>query len=277
MDIDDLITLKDSFIVVLDSRNASQYTNGDYNSNVRFLFEEGLYFPSNHIQITCCVLNFICPNSIYIINETNNLLSLTIYGVITNYYITYGNYNATNFITYLLTKLPIGFTISLNVVNNIFTMTYTTNFIINSTSTIYNIMGFKKNTNYTSLLNSLTLPYTCNFNGIQSINISLENINTTNLESFNKCQTNIIQTVNVDTNKTIIEFNKSEVYNITIKQNTMDYIDIGLTDNLQNFINLNNQHWNLTLLFNVVSDQNRFAHHNSFLNIVRNGKSIINN
>jgi hypothetical protein len=277
MDIDDLITLKDSFILVLDSRNASQYLNDTYNSSVRFLFEEGMYFPSNNIQITCSVLNFICPNSIYIINETNNLLSLTINSVITNYYITYGNYNASNFMTYLLSILPTGFTISLNSINNIFTITYTSNFMINSTSTIYNIMGFKKNTNYTSSSYSLTLPYTCNFNGIQSINISLENIVSHNLDSYDKCQTNIIQTVNVDTNKTIIEFNKSEDYNITIKQNIMDYVDISLTDNLQNYLNLNNQHWNLTLLFNVVSDQNRFAYHNSFLNIVRNGKSIINN
>ena len=277
MDIDDLITVKDSFIVVLDSRNATQYLNGDYNSNVRFLFEEGMYFPHNNIQITCSVLNFICPNSIYIINETNNLLSLTINSVTTNYNIPYGNYNASNFITYLLSILPTGFTMSLNSIKNNFTMTYTSNFTINSTSTIYNIMGFKKGISYSSTSNSLTMPYTCNFNGIQSINISIENINTNNLDSYNKYQTNIIQTVNVDANKTIIEFNKSEDYNITIKQNIMDYIDIGLTDNLQNFINLNNQHWNVTLLFNIVSDKNRFAFQNSFLNILRNGKSIINN
>jgi len=274
MDIEDLITLKDSFIVVLDSRNASQYLNSTYNSNVRFLFEEGMFFPQNSIQITCCVLNFICPNSIYIINETNNLLSITINSVTTNYYVTYGNYNSSNFITYLLGILPTGFTMTINPINNIFTMTYTTNFTINSSSTIYNIMGFKKSTNYTSSSNSLTFPFTCNFNGIQSINISLENINTNNLDSYNKYQTNIIQTVNVNTNSSIIEFNKSEDYNITIKQNIMDYIDIGLTDNLQNFINLNNQHWNITLLFNIISDKNRFAFQNSFLNIIRNGKTI---
>jgi len=96
MDIDDLITIKDSFIVVLDSRHATEYLNDDYNSNVRFLFEEGMYFPHNNIQITCCVLNFICPNSIYIINETNNLFSLTSNSITTNYCITYENYNAPN-------------------------------------------------------------------------------------------------------------------------------------------------------------------------------------
>ena len=138
-------------------------------------------------------------------------------------------------------------------------------------------MGFKKGTSYTSSFYSLTLPYTCNFNGIQSINISMKNVNTNNLDSYDKPQCSIIQTVNVNTNNTIIEFNKSEDYNITIKQNMMAFIDIGLTDNLQNFINLNNQHWNLTLLFNIMSDKDRFSHQNSFLNILRNGKSIINN
>ena len=42
MNIDDLITLKDSFVIILDSRNATEYLNSTYNSNVRFLFEEGL-------------------------------------------------------------------------------------------------------------------------------------------------------------------------------------------------------------------------------------------
>ena len=37
----------------------------------------------------------------------------------------------------------------------------------------------------------------------------------------------------------------------------MDFIDISLTDNQENYINLNNQHWNITLLFNVVSDKYR--------------------
>jgi len=44
MDIDDLITLKDSFIVVLDSRNATQYLNNDYNSNVRFFLKKACIF-----------------------------------------------------------------------------------------------------------------------------------------------------------------------------------------------------------------------------------------
>ena len=274
MNIDDLITLKDSFVIILDSRNATEYLNSTYNSNVRFLFEEGLYFPQNSIQISCSVLSFICPNSIYIINENNNLLSLKINNVVTNYYITYGNYNSTTFITYLTSILPTGFIITINGITNMFTLTYTTNFSINSTSNIYNIMGFKKDTLYTSSYYSLTLPFTCNFNGIQSLNISLVNINTNNLNSYDKSQCSILQTINVDTNKTTIEFNKSEDYNITIKQNAMDFIDISITDNQENYVNLNNQHWNLTLLFNIISDRDRFQHHNSFLNIVRHGKTI---
>ena len=112
MDIDDLITLNDSFTVVW-GKNVSQYLNSDYNLNERFLFEDGLYFLPNSIQITCSVLSFICPNSIYIINENNNLLSLTI-NVTTNYYLIKGYYNVSNFITYLLSILPTGFTMTIN-------------------------------------------------------------------------------------------------------------------------------------------------------------------
>ena len=44
MNIDDLITLKDSFIIILDSRNVTQYLNDTYNSNVRFYLKKGYSF-----------------------------------------------------------------------------------------------------------------------------------------------------------------------------------------------------------------------------------------
>ena len=40
----DLSTIKESFIIVMDSRNATNITNSPYNRNVDFQFEGSLYF-----------------------------------------------------------------------------------------------------------------------------------------------------------------------------------------------------------------------------------------
>ena len=45
---DELIPIRDSFIVVLDSRNATNYNNSNYLSDVTFNFEDALQFP--HIE-----------------------------------------------------------------------------------------------------------------------------------------------------------------------------------------------------------------------------------
>jgi len=257
--LDELVTVNESFLVILDSRNGNVF-NAPYNSEVEFQFEGELFFNiEEYIQLSFAVNSFIMANCLYIINENNNLLSITLNSVINNYYIDYGNYNIDTFKTYLLTILPNTFIITYSTINNKYTITNTTyNFTINNTSTIYEVMGFSKKTNYTSTNKILTLPYTCNFNGIQNINISWENLNTDNLDSFTKAQSNIIQNISVDSNKNIINFNKKNALMIPIKTNFLNSIVISLKDDLNNTLNLNNQHFNLTLQFNVIKDINRF-------------------
>ena len=87
---DELIPIKDSFIVVLDSRNATTYNNSTYLSDVLFNFEDALIFPHRSLRNKCSVLSFVAANSIYNINETNNVLSINY----TKYYLPYGNYNS---------------------------------------------------------------------------------------------------------------------------------------------------------------------------------------
>ena len=98
---DELIPIKDSFIVVLDSRNATTYNNSTYLSDITFNFEDALQFPHRSLRNTCSVLSFVAANSIYNINETNNVLSINY----TKYSLPYGNYNSTTFMSALLTLL----------------------------------------------------------------------------------------------------------------------------------------------------------------------------
>ena len=142
MNTNNLYTSTTSYLVVLDSRNATQMLNGSFMSDAMFHFQLSLRRDARAIIWTCSVMSFTAPNSIYVINEYNNLLSIAISGVTTNYNIVKGNYNANTFITYILTVLPAGFTLTVNTITNKFTLGYTAPFSINSSSTIYEVMGF---------------------------------------------------------------------------------------------------------------------------------------
>jgi hypothetical protein len=271
---DNFYTDKENFLVVLDSRNATRYLNSTYNSSVIFEFEDSIKLHSKAIKLSCSLNNFTCPNSIYLINEYNCLLSITVLGVTTNYSILYGNYNVTTFISQLKTQLDSNFTITLNYITNKFTITNLVNdFTINKTSTIYEIIGMVKNTAYTSTSKSLALPYTCNFNGAQSINILFENLNTSNIDSFNKSNSSIIQSIPIDITSQQISFIRTNEFNFRIRQDTIDFIQIDIKDDLDRFINLNNQHWNITLQFSETKDYERFHYNTNFHSILENGYS----
>jgi hypothetical protein len=133
-------------------------------------------------------------------------------------------------------------------------------------------MGFDKNTSYTSSFfngsYNLTMPYTCNFNGIQNINILLTSINTKNVDSYSKSNSNIIQSVQVPLFCNQILFQKTLENSFNFNQELMDDIRIELRDDLNNLINLNNQHFNITLLFTVIKDIERFKYNLNFHDIV---------
>jgi hypothetical protein len=270
---DDLHTDKDNFYIALDSRNATSYLNSTYNSHVKFEFEQAIIFNKRSIKTSCSVLQFSVPNSIYNINETNNSITIYYNNTSPTYYVPYGNYNVYTFMTQLLTQIPSSFSISYNSINNTLTMTNTTyDFILGGQSTLYNVMGLPKNTGYGSTSKSLTLPYMCNFNGLQNIGIYMDNLGTRNIDSLSKSTGSLIQCIQVDPNATLIQFtNNSSAEKFTIYQNTIDYIEISLKDALGNYINLNNQHWNMTLCFSVVRDLERFEYMNTFHNTLKYG------
>ena len=268
-------TTTDTFLVVLDSRNSTQKLNGSWNSSIIYDFQDTIRDKSQLFKMKCSVLTFTSPNSIYIINETNNLLSITVGGVITNYIVPYGNYNSKTFISTLLGILPAGFSISLNNINNKFTIKYTQDFTINSISTIYDIMGFSLGTNYASTSYSLTLPFTCNFNGLANLNISFSNLNTNNYNSFSKSTSSIIQSIPIATGAGQITYYKTNNYSFDINQNSIDFIQIDIQDDLGNFINFNNKDWNLTLCFENLAEIDKYElKHNNFFNVLQNGYSI---
>ena len=285
---DNFYTANEKFMVVLDSRNATTFMNGSMNSSVTFDFEEPIYVRKNNLQFTCSVMSFTAPNSFYNVTATNNKLIL-MYQTVGEYYdvsitIPSGNYNATTFMAKLNSLVTVadsafsaGFDIALDPITNKFTLTHTSySFHIMPTSTIYQVMGFDENTEiicttgiYTSF--AVYLPYTCNFNGIQNINIHFDTIVTANLDSYNKSNSPIIQSIPVHPNLAQISYIKTNDYQCTIKQDVIDVIAISIRDDVERLVDFNNQHWNLTLYFTSTKDIDRFSYQQDFRHILVHG------
>ena len=171
--------------------------------------------------------------------------------------------------TQLINILGPTYSITLNPINNKFTLTNTSDFTINNSS-INQVMGFGQ-TSIVSTNQSITMPYPCNFNGIQSFNINFDNVQTSNIDSLSKSNSSIIQAISVDNTSQQIFFNKTNDFFFEIKQDTIDHIQISLRDDLENLLNFNNQHWNMTLQFSQLKNIDRFHYKNNFNNIIQNG------
>jgi hypothetical protein len=275
----------------LDSRNASSIDNYPFNSKVKFDFTEPIFFPTGAITMTCSVLNFIAPNSLYNINETNSLIHIQylggVYPNVVTYQlyatIPYGNYNSGTFMTALKAALVSqasvfgnSFSITINSITNKFTLTSSTYvFSLMPDSTIYDVMGFYKTQAYGSATVAtkqvIYAPYTCNFNGTNNINIHMGTFLTPNFDSFNKARSGIIASIPVDSNSSTISFLKQNDYAFSIKDNCIDSMHISIQDDLENYVNFNNKHWNMALCFQITRDVDRFSYENTFYNIMNRG------
>jgi hypothetical protein len=189
------------------------------------------------------------PISYYIVNSSNNFLSLSV----GDYNLINGNYNASTFKAMLLLLLPIGFSITLNSNNGKFTMTYTTDFTINSTSTCYKFLGFAKSTSYSSTSYSLLFPYPCNFLGISRIKIKSATLATRNLDSYSGGNLLASIPVNSAPNGLLIYENKSIFKNILLNE-FVNSIDITITDEQDNIINFNGIDVYITLQIDSVRE-----------------------
>ena len=173
----------------------------------------------------------------------------------------------------------IGFHIDLNTITNRFTFGHDSiSFDYMYDSTISSVVGFEKQITYMTgqtlpndpYLYTMFIPYTCNFNGIQNMNVILESVFTSNIDSYHKSFCSIIESIPIDPNQSQISFIKTNNYNFTIKDDVIDSLRISLKDD-QNYLNFNGQHWNMTLCFSIVRDISRFRYLQNFRNILSNG------
>jgi hypothetical protein len=115
------------------------------------------------------------------------------------------------------------------------------------------------------------MPFMCNFNGTTSINILLDNYNINNIGSLSKSDESIIQSINIDPSSSLIVYNKSNNFNFLINDPSVNYLQIDIMNDLDQLINLNNQHFNLTLQFTEKVNFNRYHNVDTFQSILENG------
>ena len=261
---------KESFLIVLDSKNASEKSNGSLHSDVTFNIDFPLIAPKDCIYITWCISSFTCPVSFYLINSTNNMIAIQFPNIVFPqlFYIPYGNYNVNTFITALQSVL-LGFTLTFNSSTNIYSLAYTEDFQIVNGSTLLRIMGFAKNTSYSSINKVIVMPYVVNFSGLHNINIHCSSVRTKNLDSYDKLSTSdIIGCINVNSaSNGMIYFDKKNDFEFDVKERVINYLDFDLMDDEQNYIDFNNQHWHMVIQVNYIRELLKDTEQ-SFLDII---------
>jgi hypothetical protein len=233
------------------SSNSAIISNAPLNSVLTFKTNGVLKKEKEILYNLISVVHAEIPVSYYIVNDTNNLLSMST----GNYNLTNGNYNATTFKTMLLFLLGANWTLNLNSTTGIFTLAYTTNFTINATSTCYKLMGFKKNTSYVSVSNSLTFIYPCNFLGVQRLKIKSNVLKTHNIDSYLGGHSNLLTTIPVNSaSYGLIVFSNLVGFKTILPNTSIDFIDITITDELDNIINFNGIDIYITLQIDTIRE-----------------------
>ena len=224
------------------SSNSATYKNNSYNSVM--IFNNLLVTKKEHnvLYNQVSLISAQIPVSYYTINETNNLFILST----GSYTLINGNYNATSFKTMFLNLLGESYSMTLDTSTGKYTLigSYT----ILSTTTCYKILGLEKGKSYVST-GSLTFPYPCNFLSVNRIKIKSSAFKTNNLDSnSNNGHSELLATIPVNASQYgLINYNNYSNFKNIIHNEDITFIDITITDELDNILNFNGIDVHLTI------------------------------
>jgi len=161
-------TVETRLIYLSTKRSTSILLNGDKKSKVAFNIGAMIDFDDDAItKVLVSVPYASLVNSVYQMNEFNNMLQFSIQGEgITYVYFPYGNYSQSSFIQQFKSQMPSQFGITFNPINSRFTVTHsTTQFTFYEDSTVDSVIGFSGTYTSTSVAGVQTLAFdrVCNF------------------------------------------------------------------------------------------------------------------
>lgn len=224
------------------SSSSADVKFNNLNSNMRFNIPYFLRKDKNILYNTIKVLHAEIPYSFYIVNEYNNKLVMSTGTII----MPFGNYNANTFMRMLQPLMHNNMTLSFDTSNGIFTFSHNQPFSILDTSTCQTLLGFKS-----SLYSSngkIIMPFPGNFLGTKNLYIKTPNIILENFNTLTKDYITLFSIpVNVPPFGIILYDNISGSKNYIKNSNSVDYLDVIITDDNNNWIDFNSIDWTITL------------------------------
>jgi hypothetical protein len=244
-------------IITLNSKYGIQL-NGTYKSNMLFNFQKILSDREHILKSYITVVNAQIPYSFYVITDLNNKLVIAGTGIMTTtIYITKGNYNANSFITELKAQFSsVGITFnSITFDRNTGILSFESSVFINyyftSGSTILNVLGTTSDKTSTGIFYTCTYPL--NLLGVNKLSIVSEKLSVLSVSSTNFSYSNILVTIPCDIAPySLISYTSQSEQNknlLTVRY--INEIDIQIVDENNNFINMNNLDWTMTLVLST--------------------------
>jgi hypothetical protein len=190
------------------------------------------------------------PYSFYNISSINNTLKYTINnGEIQTLTIPSGNYNVNTLITAIVSVIP-AFTIIYNSKTNTLTFSHSTyDFTLESTTTCFEVLGFKDNITYTSSSKVLNGTISLNMFTIRNVYVTSDNFQINNINNSTPNQNNILCSIPIDSSHhSMISYsNIYGVKNMIHHVHNLTSLHIKLTDQDGDVLDLNGTQFSLTL------------------------------
>ena len=245
---------QDCRTISLNSQDA--HTNNGYNfSDLVFNFKNILIDSEDIAYSTIGIVDAQIPVSFFLIDSDTDHLVIQVGIIVYTIFLEKGNYNASNFITELSTKINgtgVTVQITINRVNG------RLNFIFNNSITLlhegsrglFRILGFDVNDDYTGT--NITPPFPLNLLGIQRIKVCSSNLATVENHDSSNSNNNIIQVIPIDVPSYCLITFTNKLNNFgKMKSRNISSIDIQLLDEFGRFIQMNGIHFCLTLQLNI--------------------------
>ena len=224
-----------------------------------------IFLPENQMA-QVAVTSFNMPNSMYIIDANNNLLSITVGGVTYNLTLSTGNYNSNELDTEIETQataaFPVGtvLTVTYNGTINKYTFKIQTggvdvNFIINDTTTCYKEIGINRATSY-SYNGTQLLPNQVDLGGVTNVFLKCLNLSVRNRTTEGTIS-NTIAKIPIDVpHLGYIYMSQQEPIYFDISNRLIQQIDIKLENQRFQSLLIGGVQWGLTLTFRFTKLEN---------------------
>jgi hypothetical protein len=242
---------KQTICIFLNSQTANSYINGS-TSECMFVLPSLVIPKRSKMSISCQTASI--PYSFYNCDDFNNKLSFIQNSITYNVLIPQGNYNVNTLITALKTLMGVNFNIIYNSLDNTYTFTNTLyEFSLLSSSSCFEMLGFKTGITITSVSKTLKSKLSINLFTIRNIYISSNNFILNNVNNSTPNNSSILCSVPIQSSSgSIITYsNIFNVYNEVHNVSNLTLLHIKLTDQDGDILDLNGCHFSLTLQLDI--------------------------